>query len=529
MIPTDLSAFSTEQLKGFATANSETILSLRADLKETPENPADRLSTLEVALDNQDRLNAAIAEALAAEEAEEKVDEAVAGDGDGEEATADGDGDADAGEGDDADAGDGEGGDAEATVDEAVASAQMGGGSGPRVGKEPLRSMEAGDVTSFLRSATSGRLTPGSRQQFASLKRSTNFEISHKGDLTAMLPEIVAARQNGTDKTAAGCFCGPDDARNEIARALVSDRPFSDSLPTVTGGDFRFIRQIDLAAARTGVTIWDCDDQDDVDPASAATWKPCFALDCQNEVTSETYAVPACASFDTQAMIGNPNLIDNLEHVMTVAYNEAAELEAYRRVLAEASQVTYNASALPVGYGASAKLIKAVAWAMSTIRATHRDRLDYTLALPAGLRERILADGMIRATDDYRTWDDVQTRLAELGVTDIVELLDPTSAPNALPAPGGPPVEATQQPLEQQILLYRPENFLLGVGPEIDLGVVAQGIDELRQNRMNWFVESFESVTRIGVQPTVAINADFCDNGIRPAFGEGDICAVEVG
>jgi hypothetical protein len=514
MIPNDLTGFSTEQLRGFATGVDRQIAALRAEARDD----AEKLSTLETLLDERDTVQAALAAAEEADAADDAVDDAVTADTDGGE----GDDEDEPTESDD-DAGDGDG-DADAAVDEAVASATLGGGTGPRVTGE-TRHFDREEVRSFLRNTTKGKLTGEGRVSFGSVLRETNHVVSRGADATEAIKAAIKDRAAGTDRTAAGCFCGPDDARTAIAQALVDSRPLSDTLPTVTGGDFRFIRQIDLADALTGVTIWDCADQAAVDPETISTWKPCFELDCETEVTSQMYAVPACASFSVQALIGNPALIDNLEHVMTVAYNQVAELQVYAQLLANASQVVFPA--LTTGYGASAQLLREVGWAMETIRATHRDRLDYTLAIPAGLRERILTDGLIRGIDDYRTWSDLTERLAELGVTNIVEMYDPTTAPSALPAPGGPPVAATVQPLAQQILLYRPDNFVLGVAPELDLGIT-RSPELARQNKQQWFVESFESVTRVGIQPTVAITSDLCANGIRPALGEGDDCVVEV-
>ena len=514
MIPTDLTGFTVEQLRGFAKANDQRIDALRADAR----GDAEKLAAIEEALDSGKRLDVAIAEALEAEGAEDAVTEAVADGGEGDAAA---DGDDAEGEGE----GDGEAVDPDAAAGEAVASAKLGAGDKPREARPHIQTFEPNDVRAFLRGTQAQRLREGQRVSFASLRRETNHVATRGADITELLPSIIGDRAKGEDRTAAGCFCGPDDARSEIHRSLVSDRPLSDTLPTVTGGDFRFIRQIDLDTAAAGTTVWDCDDQAAFDPETIATWKPCFVLDCENEVTSQLYAVPACAKFNTQAMIGNPNLIANLEHVMGVAYNRTAELQVYAQLLGQASQYNYNAFAPLVGYGAAAKLIKAAGWAMEKIRANHRDTQGYTLAIPAGLRERVLADEFVRGfPSGIETWGDLLARLGELGVDRVVELLDPTAAVTAFEAPGGPPVAAPANTLAQTLLLYRPDNFLLGLGGEIDMGVVASGPDELRQNTMTWFTESFESVTRIGIQPTVAITGDFCDSGIRPALGEGYIC-----
>lgn len=509
MIPKDLAPFSIEQLRGFQSAVKLAIADAKADAKGDP----DKLATLEGLLDERERLDAAIAAVLNTdgEAAEDEASDPVV-EGDDAEAT------------EDDDAADGEGADdaaddTEAAVDDAIASAALGGGTGPRVKSEPNRS-QAGDIRKFLQSAMGGNVANEHRLSFSTLQRETNFRVKDGADASEAIRQAREGRRAGTDKTAAGCFCGPDDARNEICTSLVTDRPFCDTLPTITAnGDYRFIRQL------TGPVLepWLCADQDLVDPEVISTWKPCFELDCPPEVVSETYAIPACATFTTQQLIGNPQLIDNLVHVMQVAYNRAAELECYQRVVNESTCYNYGLHATS-GYGASAQIIAAVAWAFELMRQNFRDTKGYFLALPAGTRERVLADGLVRGIDDYRAWDDLLTRLEALGVENVIELLDPIGAVTPLAAPGGVCVAAPAHELVRQLLLYRPDNFILGLNPEIDLGVT-RSPELARQNKLQWFIESFESVERVCIDPNIVLNVPLCLSGIRPALGEGTDCA----
>src|SRR5690606_11572813 len=161
--------------------------------------------------------------------------------------------------------------------------------------------------------------------------------------------------------------------------------------------------------------------------------------------------------------------------VMMVAYNKVAELLVYNAVKALASQYTFG---LPsAGYGAGAQLIAAVGWWMELVRPTLRESDPaYTLTIPAAPKERIITDGMpLGARDPDETWATVTSRLAELGVTRVVELVDeitgvPAPLAHATPvAPGGPFVAAPAHPVVQEIMLYRPEDLLLGMAPELDL------------------------------------------------------------
>lgn len=516
MIPSDLAGFSAEQLRGFSTAIKLSLESLKPEAK----GDADKLAALETLLEDRDRVQSALATLLEGDEGDDASDgdadkSSEAGEADGD-ATSDEDSDSD----DDAEA---DKADAEKNVDEAVASAKLKGSAVKS--RVEVRESRTTDIQKFMRHAASLDVRSDHRSSFTTMLRETNQRVGNGADATAA---ILAARDGkASDKAAAGCFCGPDDARNEIKYSAVTDRPFSDTLPTITAsGDFRFIRQIPITDALTGTTLWTCADQDDVDPSDIDTWKPCFSLDCQNEVTSDTYAVSACATFNLQAMIGNPALIDNLEHVMQVAYNRVAELQAYAKVLAQASQYTYGLST--AGYGASAQLLAAVSWAVELIRQNQRDLDGYNLVLPAGTRERVLGDGEIRASDDYRTWDDVQTRLSELGINTVVELVDPLGPVTALAARGGPAVAAPAHEVTRQILLYRPDDYVLALNGEVDLGI--QRSPELaKQNKLQWFSESFEAVERVGVAPTVSLDVELCLNGIRPAYGEGEDCVADLG
>lgn len=520
IVPRNLAGFTVEQLNGFSAAVQLQIDELRPDMA----GDAEKLSAVEALLNERERLNVAIAEALAAD--------GDGGEGDGaEDATADGDateGEDTTDEEDGEDAADGEGDGAEAAVDDAVAAATLGGGNLP-AGSLQVRERREGrgsEIRKFLQTSSGGR---EGVVQFGVMQRETKHRVNARHTLTKdELDQIRADRSSGEDKTAAGCFCGPDEARTEIVYSGATDRPLSDTLPTITAnGDYRFIRQIDIADALDGVTVngWTCTDQDGVDPSDDSTWKPVFDLDCENEVTSETYGVAAAARFNVQQMIGNPALIDNLEHVMQVAYNQTAELLAYAKLVAASSAYTY---ALASGaYGASAQLFSAVAWGLELIAQHTRQPIDgYQLVIPAGIHQRILADGQMRGMDDYATWSDIQNRLDALGVSKIVEMLDTTGTPTALNPPGDPADAAVAHDLSQQILLFKPQDFLLGLNPEVNLGVM-RSPELALQNKLQWFTESFESVEKVGVDPSLAITVDLCQSGVRPALAEGETCVTE--
>lgn len=522
MIPNDLSVFSIEQLRGFLAAVKE-------QLAAVPTNEAlsaeERVTSRESLADDRDRLTAAIETKLDADAAEAAVDAATDPDPNAEPAEGDAEGEDDDEETADTPA---EGDAAEAVVDDAVASAKMGGGKGP-ASKQDADLSDTKAIKKFVQRLGNGNVRQSEQHQFATLLRATNH-TAREGEFA--MDKIKAARADraaDTDKTAAGCFCGPDEAVTTIKECGETVRPISDSLPTLTvSGDIRYIRQLDLAGPLTGVTEWTCTDQDGVDPEDIATWKPCFELDCQPEITSGLYAVSACASFTTQQFIGNPELVANLEHVMQVAYSKTAELLVYNRLRALASQYTF---AYPdSGYGAEAQLIAAVGWAMEEIKASLREtNPNYTLAIPAGLKERVLTDAfLVGAKEGDQAWSQIVAKLNELGVSKIVELVDeivgPPPAAHVGPvAPGGPRVAAATQPVEQEILLYRPEDFVLGVAPEIDLGVT-RSPELARQNKLQWFTESFEFVEKVGCAPAIDLLVPFCANGIRPALGAGLDC-----
>jgi len=540
MLPKDLGGFTVEQLRGFAALVDEAIANLQAAKVEGTFS-ADQLGEYETLADDKLRLSAAIDTALtAAADADggEGDDDAA---GDDADATADadaGDADADADATDDAEGDDAAATapDAEAVVDEAVAAATMGGGAVPRMTISERTAMDPSAVAKFVKNAMHGAssLATADRHSFASMNRRTNHYVK-AGSLVTTEMQLAAIRERaaGTDKTAAGCFCGPDDAITAIKECGDTTRPFSDSLPTITGGDVRFVRQIDLADALTGVTEWTCADQDSVDPEVISTWKPCFELDCEAEVSSQLYGVPACATFTTQQFIGNPDLIANLEHVMQVAYNKTAELLAYARFKALASQYSFGYAL--TGYGAGAQLLVVVGWWMELVRANLREaNPGYTLTIPAGLKERIITDGFLtgqRSPDE--TWGAVTDRLAQLGVTNVIELVDEiTGVPAPLAhatvaAPGGPIAVGAPHPNVQEIALYRPSDFSLLMAPELDLGVTRDP-QLARQNKLQWFVESFEDVIKPGCAPAATIQAAFCASGIRAAAGEGEDC-TEVG
>lgn len=533
MIPNDLSVFSIEQLRGFLAAVKEQLTAVPAQEDLTAEQ---RVESREKLADDRDRLTAAIETKLDAESAEAAVD-AAAGEPD-PDAAADGDDEPELDEDGnpivkpDAAA---EGDAAEGAVDDAVAAATMGGGAtAPAATRDEARKA-GGDMRKFIRRLGNGNVSTEERHSFSAMRRETKHVVREGALASDDIRAAITSRADGSDKTAAGCFCGPDDAVNTIKESGETVRPISDTLPTLTvSGDIRYIRELDLVDALTGVTQWTCTDQDAVDPSDIATWKPCFELDCQPEQTSGLYAVSACASFTTQQFIGNPALVANLEHVMEVAYNKTAELLVYQRLRDLASKYTFGYDL--AGYGAEAQLIAAVGWALELVKANLRESdPNYTLAIPAGLKQRILTDAfLVGAKQGDETWAEVVAKIQELGVRNVVELVDEIvcspdgPVAHATPAAAvdgcdGTYIAAPAHPVEQEILLYRPEDFVLGVAPEIDLGVT-RSPELARQNKLQWFVESFEFVEKIGNAPAIDLVVPFCASGVRPALGTGEDC-----
>src|SRR3990172_4485354 len=526
MVPNDLAGFSVEQLKGFAVANR-----LEYDSVKTGDlDDAARVASLESLLNDRDRWNAAIEAALAAEEA---AAEDTQPEGDEAAEAAEGDDAAEDSDADGEDAETAEVGDADAAVDDAVASAAMGGGRAPsiRVTRDEA-DKASGSMRKFVRNMITGNVSREERHSFSTMRRETNHIVREGQNANDAIQAAILSRLDGSDKTAAGCFCGPDDAITAIKECGETIRPLSDTLPTLTAsGDVKYVRQIDLADALTGVTEWTCADQDNVDPEVISTWKPCFELECEPEITSALYAVAACASFTTQQLIGNPQLVANLEHVMRVAYSKTAELLVYNRLKALSSQYSFGYAL--TAYGAGAQLLVVVGWFMEKVRANLREaNPQYTLTIPAGLKERIITDGFLTgARSPDETWGRILERLRELGVTRVVELVDEITgvplplAHTAFVAPGGPIAVGDPHPVVQEIALYRPEDFLLGVAPEIDLGVT-RSPELARQNKLQWSVESFEFVEKPGCAPAATIQAPFCASGVRPALGTGEDCTA---
>lgn len=525
MVPKDLTGFSIAEINGFAKAVRLQIAELQA-AKADGTLTAEQVAAFEALAEDHVRLHDLIQAAAEEAEAEEAVSEAVAGDDPTETPE---------GEDDDDGEGEGEGApDPETVVDDAVAAAKMGGGDVARTTRD-VSDDSRSHLKKFVSRLGQGNVRHEEKHSFSTMRRETNHIVRQGADATEAIARAIADRKAGTDKTAAACFCGPDDALTAIKECGDTIRPLSDSLPTLTvSGDVRYIRQIDLADALTGVTEWTCADQDLVDPEVIATWKPCFELECEAEVTSALYAVSACASFNTQQFIGNPALVANLEHVMQVAFSKTAELLIYNRLRTLSSQYSFGYDL--TGYGAGAQLLAAVGWAMELVAASLREQNPgYTLAIPAGLKERILTDGfLVGAHAPDETWAIIVQRLNQLGVTNVVELVDEivcTPGPPAAHAvPTGPTaacvrVPAPAHPVEQEILLYRPEDFLLGVGPDIDLGIT-RSPELARQNKLQWFTEGFEFLEKVGCAPAIDLVVPFCASGIRPALGTGEDCTV---
>lgn len=336
--------------------------------------------------------------------------------------------------------------------------------------------------------------------------------------------------------TAAACFCGPDEAVKEIAAIGDDARPVQGVFNTVpVSGRFNYLKSLGIADVATGTTIWECADQEGIDPADPATFKPCVDLDCQADVTVEPYTVPACGLISKHTQLSNGQLVDNFIRTLGVAHSRTAEVKLLDELVAASRVFDVDAGAL-----GTASLLNTVEFIGSQLiapafYANRVTRDGYIALVPLGTLEAIVADQHLRGggQEAASRADILQSIQESLGVDRVEVILDVhtaaqaayTSAVAALPAVGTPTawVQGTNNVASHPVYILRPDSFRAGMGEVVEAGF--QTDSELtRRNQVQYFAESIEFLEKIGSEESFVLNVTGCPSGVATAPAAAPAC-----
>lgn len=319
--------------------------------------------------------------------------------------------------------------------------------------------------------------------------------------------------------TAAGCFCGPDELIRETGVVGRRGRPFASLFPSIPiNGGFRAMPDLAFnvdTGLRSGVSQWTCADQDAVDADDPLTWKPCAEIECFTEETYVPYAVEACVTVERFHRWAHPEQVDAWINLLGIEYDSLAETLLIDKIETDAgTPLTIGAAGgLMEEHGLLAKLIYALGSLSFSLGYQFREGEGvlegYTLSVPVGMAEAVLADEQIRGfPTNIRTKQELLSRLEQSYGVRMVERLDESTTRkaaaiatvNALNAGGAIDDNATPllPPTFRMYLIptagyVHAEGTLVGADWHVDDAL-------LRQNRMRYFLENLELLENLSVR-----------------------------
>lgn len=269
----------------------------------------------------------------------------------------------------------------------------------------------------------------GVKQVFAQIVRHSDEKALTTRNSAIENSMLMAAAKPGEEGlqsiVAAACYCGPNEVDKSIDTLGLDDRPVAAlfrSKPFT--GPFDYVRDMPLSAVAGGVTIWECEQQEDVVATTPSTWKPCAVLDCGDAVTVTPYAIPACGLFSIFQQLSHPELVDDFIKKIGIYYARLAEKEILDRLRAFSTTLTYGVA----GMGLLNELEGVLGHLAGFTGYVRRiNWSNYALILPPGFVTALIADEHRRGFSRGANRESIMQQLRELGVGQVIEALDADS------------------------------------------------------------------------------------------------------
>lgn len=377
------------------------------------------------------------------------------------------------------------------------------------------------------------RTGEGTMQKFATIERNLGDGPVVSDRNTALQNSVIMASGGATADdiapiSAAACYCGPFETMKDITTIGLDSRPVQGLFRTVpVSGPFNYIRELNVADVAAGVTQWECADQDAVDPAVQATWKPCVDLDCASPVQVDPYSIVACGKHDIFQQLSHPELIDDFIAKLGIRYARLAEQLLLDQLLADSTVLTFAATNLGLLWELEVLLGHIVGLASYGQRINWG---DYALILPPGLMEAIIADEHVRGFSRGANRADIMAQLRELGVGQVIESLDVNSTSEAdyLAAIGTYVAPGTTVAFDPNtaigtydIHIVPVSSYTVGSSTLVDAGFTRDA-DLIRQNKVQYFVEGAEFIEKMNDVPAFTARLTGYGNGGRTALATPD-------
>lgn len=323
---------------------------------------------------------------------------------------------------------------------------------------------------------------------------------------------IDQRRLSGGDLVASGGWCAPSETVYDIADIACPDMLWDLPEVQLNRGGLRFFR---TPALDINALTWIHTEQDDIANAT----KPCFVIPCPAplEVRAEAQGVCLQAGILTQRFF--PELIDWYVRNSMVAHEIRLKTSAYAKARASATAVTTT-----VSFAAFSAVYAAVALQAADMIERYNlcDSIALEVVFPWWSRNMFLAD--IARQQGVKPGDldpdIIQSAFSKLGVRvqwarglapDV-----PTNIGNATPA--------VAWPVDVEFLIYPAGNYVLGRGPEVNLGVIIDSVTVATNDEKIFSEEAVALIDKMGLARRVTVAV--CASGQIGPQAAAAVCPI---
>lgn len=373
-------------------------------------------------------------------------------------------------------------------------------------GFRPGQAFELEDITEGVMRRSTGLKTAGGGTGMVASYR-LPFDRSVIVEDSSAIPEgskalamaVDQRRLNGGDLVASGGWCAPSETLYDIVDVACPDMLWDVPEIQLNRGGLRFFRP---PALDVNALTWIHTEQDDI----AGNTKPCFVIPCAAPVDVRCSAIGVCLEAGILTQRFFPEMIDWYVRNSMVAHEIRVKTAAYAAARAAAVDVTTT-----VSFAAFSAVYAAVALQAADMieRFNLCDSIALEVVFPWWSRNLFMAD--IARQQGVKPQDldpsAIQDAFTKLGVrVQWARGLAPDVPTNI-----GGAVPAVAWPADMEFLIYPVGNFVLGRGPEVNLGVIIDSVTVATNDEKIFSEECSVLIDRLGMARQVIVTV--CPNG----------------
>lgn len=301
--------------------------------------------------------------------------------------------------------------------------------------------------------------------------------------------------------TAAGGICAPIDVNRDIFEIGDRGRPVKDALGVFGAdrGGIRFLTPPTLADVTGAVSLWTL--QDDIDaatPGAPDPVKPCVRVDCGEEITVYTDAIPLCLTFGNLNARAYPELVARHNELALIQHDRFAETRLLTRMGQLSTPVTAASRV-----SAALDFFSTIDKALAAYRSRHRlnNTAPMRLMLPNWFQDLLRSDLTYRMPGDgiennIAASDALINRFFSARAVNVSWFMDGETGQVYGPQLAG---EVVDWPDTVVWYMFAEGTFLFLDGGTLDLGLVRDSTLN-GTNDYKMFVETFEGVAKVGLE-----------------------------